>query len=375
MKTFAVAVTLSILSIAGCTDSQPPTKSATGTSVPADARAGRIAAERNCQVCHGLDGRGAAPGIPHLAGQRERYLLQTLQEYTAAKRPHGSAPATLRAVSDADQRNVAAYYATLSAVSATAGQEAVPSADSGKFAAASCAKCHGEDGNSQTPGVPSLAGQPANYLLAALHQYQNGERSASAMHSTVPGTDEAQLKAVSVYFSSRIPMRRAGADKADVNAGRTASAACAGCHGSDGVSHDMSIPNLAGQDAAYLLEAIHGYRTKTGHWGMQHHVVDLTENDARNVAGFFAVQAPPQAASAEHPAASAAQQCDRCHDAENEAMPVPRLKGQDKDYLVAVMRGYRDGSRASSAMHKMSAAYNDATIDSLATWYASAKPN
>jgi cytochrome c553 len=55
-------------------------------------------------------------------------------------------------------------------------------------------------------------------------------------------------------------------------------------------------------------------------------------------------------------------------------MPVPKIRGQDQDYLVMALRAYRDDRRESSAMHKMSLPYGDALIESLASYYAGQPP-
>ena len=53
---------------------------------------------------------------------------------------------------------------------------------------------------------------------------------------------------------------------------------------------------------------------------------------------------------------------------------MPRIHGQDRDYLVMALRAYRDDRRESSTMHKMSLPYGDSIIDSLATYYATQAP-
>ena len=52
-------------------------------------------------------------------------------------------------------------------------------------------------------------------------------------------------------------------------------------------------------------------------------------------------------------------------------MAAPKMRGQDKDYLVMALRGYRDGRRESSTMHNMGFLYSNAIVDGLASWYAS----
>ena len=46
--------------------------------------------------------------------------------------------------------------------------------------------------------------------------------------------------------------------------------------------------------------------------------------------------------------------CDRCHSSEidNAALAIPKINGQDREYLARVLRAYRDDRRESSMMHK-----------------------
>ena len=46
-------------------------------------------------------------------------------------------------------------------------------------------------------------------------------------------------------------------------AGAKISAQCAACHGSDGMSVDTSIPNLAGQHYAYLVAQTSAFKQRT----------------------------------------------------------------------------------------------------------------
>ena len=52
-------------------------------------------------------------------------------------------------------------------------------------------------------------------------------------------------------------------------------------------------------------------------------------------------------------------------------MVVPKIAGQDRDYLVMAIRAYRDGRRESSTMHNMSLPYGNIVIEAIASYYAS----
>jgi cytochrome c553 len=368
-KTILGVIALS-LTLIGCTDKAGPgAKAPTG-----DAAAGKIIAERDCKACHGLDGKGIAPAIPNLAAQREHYLLNSLKEYKDGKRSHAALKNMTANMSEADLRNVAAYFAGLPPIANAAAGDVKHSSpyEQGKGLAAACAKCHGEDGNSKIPGTPSLAGQQPHYLVAAIQEYHQGDRAKDAMRSSLRDADNLQLESLALYFASQTPVKREAPTHGDAATGEPASAMCGGCHGSHGVSADAATPSLAGQDAQYLVKAIKSYRTTRKNWGMQRYVAGLGDKDIDNIAAFYASQAPRAADQVPTSTQELAAKCDRCHDQDaSPTMAAPKMKGQDKDYLVMALRAYRDDKRESSTMHRMSFPYSNAIIESLASWYAS----
>lgn len=374
-----LGLVLSIV-VAGCGEKAPEGKPAAAPPAKSagDAKAGRALAEAECKGCHGVDGKGAAPGIPHLAGQHEAYLLAALAEYKAGKRTHAALREIARHTAEADTRNVAAYYASLPPVRITNGQgdQRTPY-DQGKVVAAACASCHGEDGNAKTPGIPTLAGQQPRYLVVATQEYLSGERKTTPMHAKLRGLTKRETENVALYFASQPPQTRGAAVKGDAKAGEPLSAVCGGCHGAQGVSTDTATPSLAGQDEAYLVDAIKAYRTSRKRENMRLYITGLGEEDIRNIAAFYASQ--PSRAAAEKGQTlvdDLTAKCNRCHNAAavTPAMPVPRIHGQDRDYLVMALRAYRDDRRESSTMHKMSLPYGDSIIESIATYYASQPP-
>jgi cytochrome c553 len=106
---------------------------------------------------------------------------------------------------------------------------------------------------------------------------------------------------------------------------------------------------------------------------MEGQVSRLSDRDIQNIAAFYATQTPRAAEKGHTLIQELADKCNRCHEEKNEnpAMAVPKIQGQDKDYLVMALRAYRDDRRESSVMHRMSLPFSDAVIDSLAGLYAS----
>ena len=374
VKWLALALAIGLLASAcGEREAAPPKPKPAAQRAPGDAQAGRKLAEAECKSCHGQDGGGVAPGIPHLAAQREAYLLASLHAYKEGKRTHAALKVIAEHMSEADMRNVSAYYASLPppGLAASADGQTSPY-ERGKARAAECGQCHGADGNSSTPGLPNLAGQPARYLIIALQEYARGERKVSATHAAMRALKPTDMEAVALYFASQTPSARVAPDSSDAAAGAALSAVCSGCHGAHGVGSDSTVPNLASQDFSYLVEAIKAYRTTRKREKMRLYITGLSDADIRNIAAFYTQQKSAPAEKAQTMVRDLIDKCDRCHGAgvEVPGMPVPKIGGQDRDYLATALRAYRDDRRESTTMHKMSMPYGDSIIESVASYYA-----
>jgi cytochrome c553 len=376
MKRFLVSLACAA-ALAGCSEREPPAKPATAvpSAVAGDLKAGKTFAETECKGCHGLDGGSVAPGVPHLAAQNERYLLAALKAYKEGKRTHAALKVIADRMSEADVRNVSAYYAGLPAEGLTQAKDVshVSPYERGKARAADCAKCHGTDGNGTAPGIPSLAGQQARYLIVALQEYVRGERKSSPMHAVMRTLSPVDMEAVAIFFASHAPAERAAPAAGDPAAGAPLSAVCSGCHGLHGVSADSMTPNLAGQDFKYLVEAIKAYRTTRKREKMRLYITGLKDKDIQDIAAYYTTQKSGPAERGQTMVKDLTEKCDRCHgaDAASPAMLVPKIAGQDRDYLMMAIRAYRDDRRESTTMHKMSLPYGDAVIESIASYYAS----
>jgi cytochrome c553 len=369
MRYFLLTALVSVLLMA-CTDrAAPPGEAA------ADIVAGKALAQANCAGCHDLRGRGAAPGIPHLAAQVEAYLLDSLRAYREGKRFHAALQDMTAHMSAAELRDVAAYYASLAPVEDTARQQAQEGTLSpyqqGEAAAAACAACHGADGNSEIPGVPSLAGQQPLYFIAAVRAYLHGSRDIATMESALRGLSKIEMENMALYYASQAPVKRAPPAVGDARAGEPLSAQCGGCHGAHGVSHDAATPSLAGQDARYLVSATKAYRDHTRHHDVM--LADSSDEEIENIAAFYASHESRAAEDGRTSAQELIAKCDRCHgiDIDSATMVMPKISGQDREYLARALRAYRDDRRESSMMHKMTLPYSDTMIEAVASEYAS----
>ena len=365
LKYFLLATLLS-MALIGCSDQNKPKQST------ADIRAGKAIVDKQCKACHGLDGKGAAPGIPNLAGQHERYLLAALTEYKDGTRVHAALRSISTNLTDTDRRNVAGYFASLPPIQAPKTPIFSPY-ENGKKVAESCAGCHGANGNSKTPGTPNLAGQQPRYFYDATHEYMGGLRQAAPMNALLHRLSRLNIESVALYYASQTPAPRSAPAAGDPKKGEPLTAVCGGCHGEGGVSTDAATPSLASQDPQYLTAAIKAYRTtRRKNDTMSRMVANLTDQEIDDIVAYYATQKGKPAEDGQALIKDITTKCNRCHanDIYNPALAIPTINGQDKDYLILALRAYRDGKRENSLMHNMSIPYSDAVIESLASYYA-----
>jgi cytochrome c553 len=181
-----------------------------------------------CMACHGPNGNAIVPTFPRLAGQRADYLYYRLLEFKQAdtKLPYYAAspmPVQAKTLSDADMRNVAAYFAAqvptaspgVSVSSGGKGEKLFREGNTER-GIPPCQGCHGAkaeggpiaDGN-QYLVYPALHGQHAPYLVARLHNYRYGwphHASGDFIMAGVAHTlDEDSIRTIAAYLASIPP--------------------------------------------------------------------------------------------------------------------------------------------------------------------------
>ena len=76
-------------------------------------------------------------------------------------------------------------------------------AEAGKAASKLCEACHVADGNAGTdPQYPRLAGQYADYIAKALHEYKTDERKNPIMKGFASTLSETDIENLAAYYSS-----------------------------------------------------------------------------------------------------------------------------------------------------------------------------
>jgi sulfide dehydrogenase cytochrome subunit len=117
-----------------------------------------------------------------------------------------------------------------------------------------CNGCHGPNGVSPGPSIPSIAGLNVEYMTKVLEQYREGTRNATIMNRIARGYKTYELRKIARYFS-RKPWVRVDSELevAMVERGRGLHQEhCAECHEDAGRYQDRDTPRLAGQRPVYL---------------------------------------------------------------------------------------------------------------------------
>jgi cytochrome c553 len=128
-----------------------------------------------------------------------------------------------------------------------------------------CLACHGEAGRSENAEVPSLGGQPADFLLIQLFQFRENARVAPPMNELTKDLVDEDLTQFSQALAKLSPPTPAEAEAMDGPAmdkarGLVAKYQCASCHNADFSGHDQ-IPRIAAQREDYLVKSLRQYRS------------------------------------------------------------------------------------------------------------------
>lgn len=161
-----------------------------------------------------------------------------------------------------------------------------------------------------------------------------------------------------------------------IEAGKKAAFFCVNCHGDDGVSKIKEVPNLAGQNPAYLLEQIRKFGTgERKDQFMQGLIKVLKDEERIQIALYYAsLQVPPSPADASQVPRGKelfGKLCVRCHGEQARGNELfPRIAGQHVVYLKTSITRYRDGTgiRNNQLMSIATATLKNEDINAIANY-------
>jgi cytochrome c553 len=171
-----------------------------------------------CVACHGALGAGTVSGGPRLAGKDPDYLAHALAMFKAGSRASGAMQAVARNLSDSDIQKLAMFFSQQNpplAAGATPPSQSLVIA--GKQLAEmgagpdlpACFSCHAAGGKGNGARFPGIAGEPAAFVIARLHEFQaraKGKMPAPGTMTAVAAMlSEAQIEEVAAYLSVTRP--------------------------------------------------------------------------------------------------------------------------------------------------------------------------
>jgi cytochrome c553 len=170
--------------------------------------------------------------------------------------------------------------------------------------------------------------------------------------------------------------------EAVLKTGQKVAAVCANCHGDGGNSTRPDVPNLAGQNSAYLIEQMRRFADGSRRNEFMEGMIKAMSIDEKiGMAMFYSAQAVTT-----RPVANAAlvaqgeayyqKVCFRCHGTDGHGNDkIARIAGQQTGYLATTLKRYRAGSgeRIEPAMADSTRALTDVNIDAIVAFVASMK--
>jgi cytochrome c553 len=225
----------------------------------------------------------------------------------------GAAPALLLAVAAlfapsafAQQPAASAPAAAASAAAPAAAAAPAPQA-AGKVDlvageakyTATCAACHGADGNSGAPANPKLAQQHPEYIVKQLQEFKAGKRVSPIMQPFAAPLSEADMKNIAAFVGGKKAKSGFAKDKEMVALGERifrggiASrqvAACAGCHSPNGAGVPSQFPRLSGQHADYTDAQLKAFRdgARSNSLPMAQIAAKMNDREIRAVSDYIA---------------------------------------------------------------------------------------
>lgn len=266
--------------------------------------------------------------------------------------------------------------------------------------AVTCETCHGPAAL-HPEGKPPLPADQRTHNLIATARYEHVRLAVPAdsvklctlCHEKMPGRPAAQ-KQIEVSrhagtqpctachnpHSPRLAVAAIpkAAKAGDAGAGREKAAACASCHGVAGVSSNPAWPSLAGQQRAYLVNALQAYKTGAREDPVMTGLAkSLSAADVADLAAYYAglgcgtagSTRPREEAVAGREKAAA---CATCHGPRGVSTnPAwPNLAGQQEAYVAAALKAYKTGTRKDAMMAAAVKGLSEADFRQLAAHYA-----
>jgi cbb3-type cytochrome c oxidase subunit III len=164
---------------------------------------------------------------------------------------------------------------------------------------ATCAACHGADGNSGIPANPKLAQQHPEYIMKQLGDFKSGKRTSAIMQAMAAPLTDADIRNIAYWAGSQKAKPGFAKDKELVQLGEKiyrggvqskSVPACAGCHSPNGAGIPTQYPRLSGQHADYTVTQLTNFQngTRKNSVPMADIASKLSDKEIKAVADYIA---------------------------------------------------------------------------------------
>ena len=155
-----------------------------------------------CVECHGINGLATKPATPHLDGQKDVYLYESLKAFNDGSRK--TAVAQHKGIPKDAAKAMANHYNGQKAKREKSAFDPALLARGDELYQSRCAECHPDNGREADKDAPIMATQNVDYLVAQAIAFRKGDRRfATMMDEGFKGLSEADLTTVAHFFASQ----------------------------------------------------------------------------------------------------------------------------------------------------------------------------
>ncbi|MFM0362778.1 c-type cytochrome [Paraburkholderia sediminicola] len=170
-----------------------------------------------CVACHGALGAGTVTGGPRLAGKDPDYLAHALSMFKAGTRASAVMQTVAHNLSDSEIRELATFFSKQDPPLAKGAPPQQSLVLAGKQLAEmgagsdvpACFSCHAAGGKGNGARFPGIAGEPAAFVVARLHEFQARAKEKTPAPGTMTAVaatlNDAQIEAAAAYLSVTSP--------------------------------------------------------------------------------------------------------------------------------------------------------------------------
>ncbi|UQB42349.1 cytochrome c4 [Thiomicrospira microaerophila] len=133
--------------------------------------------------------------------------------------------------------------------------------DRSTMLANTCVGCHGINGISDGPAIPSIGGMSEEYFINSMKEFRAGERPNTIMTRLAKGYTDQDIEDMAKYFAKQkyVQVEQAHDRQAAQLGQRLHNTFCDRCHDAAGTNPEDEAGFLSGQMRAYLEYSLQDY--------------------------------------------------------------------------------------------------------------------